>query len=310
MTDFIVSILAFVFGAALVLGLTAARQTPTPLAARLESLGSDDISNDLTSSEEALQAPFFDRVIRPALQQLAQKTARWTPHGAAEAARMMLAQAGLTQRLGVNEFLGLRVASMIVFICLAFFAARFLGHTPMIKLAAFGFSVLIGLALPDALLQQKIRERQQSILRRLPETLELLTICLDAGLGFDIALTRVADRIPGPLAAEMKQVQDEILLGKTRAAALQDMARRTGLKEMQAFTAAISQAEQLGTGMAEALRAQSETVRVQRAQRIRETAARLPVKMLFPLIFLIFPALFVVLLGPALVNLFRMLGGH
>ena len=148
------------------------------------------------------------------------------------------------------------------------------------------------------------------IRKSLPDTLDLLVVSVEAGVGFDGAVAQVAAKQAGPLADELRRALQEMRLGRTRAEALRDMAVRVDVPEVSRFVAAITQADRLGAGVAEVLRTQSETARTQRMQRVREAAASLPTRMLFPLVFFVFPALFVVLLGPGLINLFKMLGPH
>jgi len=163
--------------------------------------------------------------------------------------------------------------------------------------------VVVGLTLPDALLRQAVRKRQALIRRALPEMIDLLVVSVEAGMGLDGALAKVTERMHGPLALELTRARQEMRLGKARSQALKDMATRLEMGEVKTFAAALYQSEQLGTSIARVLRAQSGMARAARVQRVREQAARLPVTMLFPLVAFIFPAIFVVLLGPSLLRL-------
>lgn len=305
MLVFVVVGLAFLAGAMLALGLAAPSAHRENLNRRLEGIARPAGSLAPALAEARLEGSLWERLGQPALRRLAQLAARVTPQGAMETLRASLIRAGSPAGLSIAEFSGLRVLSGLVFLGLAALAARFLGHTPLVKLAAFGFSLLIGLTLPDALLAQRIAERQRRILSRLPDVLDLLVVSLEAGLGFDGALLRVTEKSRGPLCEELERALNEMRLGKSRGQALRDMAERVDLPEMKSLAAALYQSDQLGASLVQVLRAQSEALRVTRTQRIREAAAKLPVTMLFPLVFFVFPAVFVILVGPAFIRIFQ-----
>lgn len=158
---------------------------------------------------------------------------------------------------------------------------------------------------PDAILHARGRERQAAILKELPDTLDQLTISVEAGLGFDAALSRVAVSGTGPLAEELTRLLAEIKVGVPRSESLKKLLTRTDVYELRHFILALQQAEQFGLPVARVLRIQSGELRVKRRQRAEETAMKVPVKIVFPLVFCIFPALFVVLLGPAMIRVAR-----
>jgi tight adherence protein C len=169
----------------------------------------------------------------------------------------------------------------------------------------------VGFWLPDIVLQRVIETRQTSIRRNLPDVLDLLVVSVEAGVGFDGAMQRVVDKSRGALADELARVLEQVRLGKSRAEALRRMGERTQVADLISFVAAVQQAETLGVSIAKVLRAQADAARERRSQRAREAAAKLPVKLLFPLVFFIFPALFVVILGPGAIRfaeLFKVLG--
>jgi tight adherence protein C len=177
------------------------------------------------------------------------------------------------------------------------------------KLLVTGLFTLLGFYLPNLLLQSKIDRRQKSIRKSLPDALDLLTICVEAGLGFDGAMGKVSEKWDNELSLEFGRVLREIQLGKLRREALRDMAERIGIPEMTSFVAAIIQSEQLGVSMAKVLRIQADQMRMKRRQHAEEEAHKAPVKMLFPMVFLIFPALLIILLGPAGIMLIQTFGG-
>jgi tight adherence protein C len=158
-------------------------------------------------------------------------------------------------------------------------------------------------------LGRQIKQRKHNILKALPDALDLLTISVEAGLAFDLALTRVADKWDNELSKEFKRALTDTRLGRARRDALKEMAQRTGVDDVQTFVAAIIQAEQLGVSIGKILRIQSDQMRIRRRQRAEEAAHKAPILMLIPMAFLIFPSLFVVILGPAVPKLMTSLGG-
>jgi tight adherence protein C len=165
-----------------------------------------------------------------------------------------------------------------------------------------------GYLMPEFWLGGRIKKRQKVILRSIPDTLDLLTISVRAGLGFDAALAKVVEKLPGPLSDEFRRALAEVRVGKTRRDALRDMVPRTQVAPLSNFIGAIIQAEQLGVSISKVLQVQSEQLRIERRQRAEEMAAKAPIKMLFPLVGCIFPALFIVILGPAIIKIMGTLG--
>jgi tight adherence protein C len=164
---------------------------------------------------------------------------------------------------------------------------------------------LLGFFIPDLLLSSKITRRQKAIRKSMPDALDLLTICVEAGLGFDGALAKVCEKWDDELSWAFGRVLREIQLGKLRREALRDMADRMGIPEMTSFVAAVIQSEQLGVSMAKVLRIQSDQMRVKRRQAAEEEAHKAPIKMLIPMALLIFPSICIVLMSPALLMMMR-----
>ena len=303
--------LAFLAGTLLTLAVTgllgAERET---LARRLDSLNqtAPPTQNPLPSLADAeLEGRWQERLWQPVLGRLAKIGGRLTPAGTAERLRASLARAGNPKGLGAGEFAGLRVVS--VGLCLLITAPLcFFLPLMQTRLLLLGLSALIGLTLPETLLEQAIRRRQALIRRALPEMIDLLVVSVEAGTGLDGAMAKVTEKMSGPLSEEMTRARQEMQMGKTRGSALRDMAARLDMGEVKTFVAAIYQADQLGTSIGRVLLAQSQMARAQRVQRVREQAAKLPVTMLFPLVLFVFPAIFVVLLGPSLIRLMATLG--
>lgn len=288
----------------LVIGLSAPREEEL-LQARLAEFAARDVP--VTLEEIELSIPFTQRVIVPILRQIAEFISRFTPQSIIQDTRRRLELAGNPGRLGAAEFFVLQlVAGLVLF-----------GITHLLVLRAppaqrWGLSLAVGglgFYYPRFWLNRQIARRKKEILKTLPDALDLLVICVEAGLGFDAAMQRVAERWNNELGRAFARVLHEIALGRSRKDALRDMAARVDLPEMTTFVAAIIQAEQLGVSIAKVLHIQADQMRLRRRQRAEELARQAPIKMLFPLVFLIFPAMFVVLLGPALLILLKQFGG-
>jgi tight adherence protein C len=216
----------------------------------------------------------------------------------------MLELAGRPYGWGATEFLGLRLFIALIFGVLTFLITSLsptLGGTT--KLIAPFFMAVLGFFLPLLWMRSKINRRKKEIIKALPDAMDLLTITVEAGMGFDGALQKVAEKWDNQLSKAFAKVVQEMRLGVLRREALRNMSYNMDVPDVTSFTAAIIQADQLGVSIAKILRVQSEQMRVKRRQRAEEQANKAPIKMLFPMVFLIFPALFVVLLGPAVLIL-------
>ena len=160
-------------------------------------------------------------------------------------------------------------------------------------------TTVFGFIMPNTLIDARIARRQESVRKALPDALDLLTICVEAGLGFDAAMRKVADKWDNELSIAFSRALQEMQLGKLRREALRDMAERIGASEFESFVAAVIQSEQLGVSMAKILRIQADDMRVRRRQRAEQAAQRAPVLMLLPMAFLIFPTIMIIMMGPA-----------
>lgn len=266
-------------------------------------LHSQGMAPSTTAIESDMELPFRERVVLPFLRRLASLAASITPAGAIQAAEEKLDAAGRPWRLGGKEFVGLKVLSIGVFVVLAIVGAKYVNAGPFARLALFILLLVVGMLIPEAVLGNVASKRQAAIRRVLPDTLDLLLVSVEAGLGLDGAIQKVVEKLESPLSDELSMALQEMQLGKRRAEALRDMADRVKVPELSSFVAAIIQADQLGVSVSKVLHVQSETVRTARSIRAREAAAKLPVKMLVPLVFCIFPALFVVVLSPGAVRI-------
>jgi len=182
-------------------------------------------------------------------------------------------------------------------------------HGALVLLAA-AVGALAGFFLPDVLLYNAGLKRQQKLERALPDALDLLTVCVEAGLGFDAAIAQVAQKTEGPMAAECSRVLQEMQFGKSRVEALRALSERTTVTQLRTFVTALVQASELGVPVATVLREQAKDMRMRRRQRAEEQAQKVPVKILFPLIFCLFPALFVIVIGPGVISIYHSLFHH
>ncbi len=255
-----------------------------------------------TLEEIELSMPFSERILTPMARRASTFMVRFTPEQTLESTRHNLDLAGNPNNWTPSEFFGVRLVAGVALGGLIFLV---LAIANVEWLPRLGFTVVfaaLGFMLPALWLGQKIRSRKQSVIRSLPDALDLLTICVEAGLGFDQSMQKVAEKWDDDLSRAFARVLHEIRLGKSRREALRDLANRLDVSDVTSFVAAVIQAEQLGVSIAKVLRIQSDQLRVRRRQRAEEKAHQAPVKMLFPMVFLIFPAIWIVLLGPALLQ--------
>jgi tight adherence protein C len=288
-------------------GLLRSRQ-PDAISDRLNQF----TERAMTLEEMELQVPFAQRVLLPMAQSVLTFLGNRGPRQSAERLRINLQQAGNPGGITPAVFVGLRVVlSLLLGVIITFVTFQTMDQ-PIMALLYSVIGFVLGYMLPVIWLGRKITARKKSILKSLPDALDLLCISVEAGLAFDLALQRVTQKWDDDLGREFQRVLSDIRLGRTRREALKDMADRTGIDDVQTFVAAVIQADQLGVSMSKILRLQSDQLRVRRRQRAEEAAQKAPIKMLFPMVFLIFPALFVVILGPAVPKLltsFSNMGG-
>lgn len=256
-----------------------------------------------TLEEAELAQPFTRRIVRPILLQIARIINQRTPQSLMDSTRLKLDLAGNPFDLPVLEFMGLRgLATVLGAVLLGLFAQVLNAQSWLIVLLILAGAVL-GFYLPVFWLDYKIRARREDIEFALPDALDMLTICVEAGLGLDAAMSRVAEKWDNALGRAFGRVIYEIRLGKSRQEAMRDMAERGGSTELTNFVAAVIQVDKLGGGIAKLLRIQSEQMRVTRRQRAYARANQTPIKMVIPLVFCFFPSLFIILIGPAAIRI-------
>jgi len=286
-------------------GWVRSREPGATLEERLADFGT--LERPATLEEIELSQPFSERVLLPLVTNLAEFAMRLSPQRSTEALQHKLDLAGNPYDL--TRYIGIRVLAAVLFGGLGValtFVAKTLPFIQRILLPVVG--VGLGYYLPVLSLGRKISNRQNDIIRSLPDALDLLTICVEAGLGFDAAMARVAEKWDNELSVAFSRVLQEIQLGKLRREALRDMADRMEVQDVSTFVAAIIQAGQLGVSLARVLRIQSDQMRVRRRQRAEELARAATLKILPPVAFLIFPALLIVLLGPAAIQMLTVFG--
>jgi len=256
--------------------------------------------------DQEMLAPMSERVVAPLLEGLSGIANRFTPAGYGEGVAQKLVKAGNPPNLNVDKVLVLKllgIVSVVLWVPIVL-ALHFSGLLTIVAIVIlWGSSFMY----PDVLVNRKIEERQKEISRKLPDILDLLVISVEAGLGFEQALDRTTVAVPGALSDEFRRMLHEIRIGSSRADALRAMAERTDVPELRAFIMAMLQADTFGVSISRLLRSQADEMRTRRRLRAQEQAQKAPVKMLFPLVFCIFPSIFVVILGPAIIQISRSL---
>lgn len=297
-------------GAALIFSLTAFGTDE--LAPRLETFVSapDEKASRFTGMisvrTRELSGSLGSRILLPFFEKLGKLISGLAPSRSYDRLQRLLYIAGSPYGMGPREFFGLRLAFIVM--------AMVLGYVLVLRAANILWTLLAVLvpmllfAFPDAWLRIKVQRRQDTIRRGLPDALDMLSVCAEAGLGFDQSLQRVSEHWKTPIAFELGRVVNEMEMGISRRDALRNLADRFDVTELSSFVAIILQSDKLGMSIADTLHAQADQMRVERRYRAQEQARTIPVKMLLPLTFFIFPALLVVLLAPSLPQLFALFG--
>ena len=291
----VISIL--VFGSVSTGVLALARPRLSAIEARIASLR-DQVAAGQVSE---LSLPFEERVLAPMAQGVGRLLSNFLPATFLSGIQRSLITAGLE----------MTAITFVTFwaICIGLFSS--LGLMAIVVLGGFSAQGLLGLIvlggigflIPWMWLKSAVRSRQRVVVRALPDALDLVTTCVEAGLGLDAALGRVAEQMKGPLAQELSQTLSEISMGRLRREALSDLGARTDVQELISFVNSVIQAEQLGVSVAQVLKVQSDQMRTRRRQKAEQLAHEAAIKMIFPLVLFIFPAFMVVILGPAVINI-------
>ena len=296
---------ASVFGALALVFWALAGQLAERSAVRssLRQLEDYEAAAALPTRQLELSESLGARVGTPVIRRLTALGRRFTPADYVAKSAEKLTHAGKSRTDDLDRFLAIRVATVALipvafFLC--FFVLPLTGRMPMAAFLFVGMFLLLG---PDAVLNREVAERQYQMQMKLPDVLDLLTISVEAGLGFEQALDRTVSSVPGPLSDEFGRMIGEVRAGSSRSDALRAFEQRTGVPEVRSFVLALLQADTFGISIGRILRQQADEMRVRRRQLAQEKAQKAPVKMLFPMVFCIFPALFVVVLGPAMINI-------
>jgi tight adherence protein C len=298
-----VLIASLVFAAILLLCMGLYRSsTQFAVGQRIEAVREPEV---MTMAEE-MEKSFFQRVVLPIGDRIAKAARGFSPAELTESTLAMLQMAGVFPRVTVMQFQGLCVLSAAVTVFLVLMLLITTGGTlDPLYLAALILAAPAGWLFPRMILRGKIRKRHEEILLTLPYAIDLLSISVEAGMGFDAAMGFTMRKTKGALAEEFGKTLNEIRLGKPRLEALEDLGKRVGVEELRSFITAVVHASRLGGSITQNLRIQADAIRVRRRQRAQETGMKAPIKMVFPLVLFIFPALFVVILAPAFIVAFR-----
>ncbi len=285
-------------------GLVQSRASETP-GQRVERLSASP--HPLEDAE--LEKPFVERVVKPFFYQQIKGAGRLAPSRNIEKLRQNLVRAGHPGGLTVLDFMGVKIligmsTGIGLLTLFALKGAPLLGAVAMTLILG-----VIGFLIPDFWVGSRVKARQKEIVQNLPDALDMLTICVDAGAGLDSAMLKISQKWKNAVATEFGKVVSEIRIGLTRREALQNMVSRTSVPELSSFVAVLIQADQFGLSVATVLHTQSEQMRTRRWQRAEEAARKVPTKLLFPLVFMVFPAMLVVTIGPAIPVLLNTFAG-
>jgi tight adherence protein C len=255
--------------------------------------------------EDELGKSLYVRVIKPFLEDVSKTILRITPKEIVSALERKVVRAGSPMNITVRGWINIQAMILLLLPAFTLMLCIYLGINLKTVFLVILIEIFLGLTLPNIVLGRSISNRQRCITNSLPDVLDLLTVSVEAGLGFDGALAKVIDKMPGPIAIEFGKVLQEMKVGKPKRDALKDMSDRVGVNDLNTFISSIIQAEQFGVSIGNVLRIQSEQMRQKRRQRAQEKAMKAPIKMLIPMVLFIFPTLFSVLLGPVVIKVIK-----
>jgi tight adherence protein C len=293
-------VLLFFFGIA----RTPSSNTSAMVQQRLSHYGGAGETAPLTVEEIELQRPFSERVLRPMIEKFGSLLSRSTPQKSRQDMLNRLELAGRPGNLTPEDFVAVRLVAAALLAAVGFLLGLLFGN-PLYLVISLVAGAVIGYYAPALWLKQKVDQRRNEIQKGLPEALDLLVICVDAGLGFDASLARVTDKFKNALSDLLSKALREVSLGRPRLEALDEMGRNSGVEDLHNFMQAVIQSEQFGTGIGKILRIQADEMRRKRRQRAQERGAQATLKMMLPMVGCIFPTLWIILLGPAVLILMR-----
>jgi tight adherence protein C len=259
--------------------------------------------------EHELARPIGERAVVPIFVTLGRVARRLTPVDVRERLARKLVLAGSPEGWDADRIAIFKIVGLVGGTFGGIWLGNYLGQAGLTYFLLIGMGTAGGYFLPDVFLNRAAEDRQKAIQRALPDTMDLLTISVEAGLGFDAALAQVREHVPGPLSEEISRMLQEVQLGVSRQTAFRHMASRSDVEELQGFVLAMIQADIFGISVSRVLRAQAKELRSRRRQRAERTAMQIPVKILFPMIFCVMPALFVVVIGPGALTIIENFSG-
>jgi tight adherence protein C len=296
----------FVLGLVVDMALNRRRQYATVLQTQVGAVP-DSITN---LREQQLKTSSLERLVFPFAGKVISSITRLTPLDLYRRTNRLIELAGNPPSLTAERIVAFKIVGGI----LGFVAGLLVA--PLLPFKGFSASVLTavlfaltGYTFPSAGLSARASKRQKEIRKAMPDTMDLLTISVEAGLGFDAALAQVVKNVPGPLSEEIARMLQEMQIGVSRAEAFRHLNDRTEVPELDGFVLSMIQADKYGVGVAKVLRAQATELRQKRRQRAEEVAQKVPLKLLFPTIFLVLPAMFIVILGPGAIKAYQTLFG-
>jgi len=295
MLELTIAFVVFAAVALLVVGLVRPRASLTEM--RIETLRQQVATGDASE----LVLPFSDRILLPTVQGFGRGLAKMLPANFMASLQRTLIMGGSS--MTASTFVTFWAVSTGLFVGLAIVALAALGGVSAQGFLGLLVMGIIGFMLPRFWLRSAVGSRQKKIVKNLPDAMDLITTCVEAGLGLDAALAKVSGQMKGPLAKEISQMLLEVGMGRLRRDALSDLGQRTGVQELISFVNAVIQAEQLGVSIGHVLKVQSDQMRTHRRQRAEKLAHEAPIKMMFPLVLCIFPAFMLVILGPAVIRI-------
>ena len=297
----IAAVFISVFILILAFGLpTVLKKTPKSKISKILQYGKD-------KGQQVEEVPSFsDRVLRPFYSRLSSVVKRMNAKEVIEDTRHRLELAGIEESVGIDEYLALKLLLPFGFIFIIVLEFIFLNIPLWAKLVSL-IIIPISYFFPDIFLRSRIQNRQEEIRVSLPNALDLLTISIEAGMGFNIALSRVADNIKGPLGDEFKKMLHEIQIGFSRRDAFKNLDRRTDVADLSAFVVSMIQADVFGIPVGRVLRVQASEMRIKRRQRAEEYGYKAPIKLIFPVLFCLFPSLLTVVIGPGAIQIYEQL---
>ena len=278
------------------------RERNRPMALLQSQVGPVEGSFDL---RKQMEGSAFHRIVMPGAKKVGRGIGRVTPFDLAARLNRQLVLAGNPEGLDAERVVAMKIIGGIAGLVGGLFVMAFLPVPSFLKLAVVVIFTMLGYTIPSTQVSALAGKRQKLIRKQLADVMDLLTISVEAGLGFDAALAQVVKNVPGPLAEEMSRLLQEIQIGVSRADAFRHLGQRTTVQELEGFVLSMIQADLFGVSIANVLRAQSKELRLKRRQRAEELAQKIPVKLLFPMIFMVLPALFIIVLGPGAIQIYN-----